>query len=61
MTRSMSAASATASVTAVEGVSGEIATPAFIPRAWMWSMIGSGSSSALQREEEGGAARSGLV
>ena len=44
MTRSMSAASATSSMMAVEGVSGEIATPAFILRAWIASMSESGSA-----------------
>lgn len=35
ITRSMSAASPTSSVIAVEGVSGEMAAPAFILRSWM--------------------------
>lgn len=42
MTRSMSAAEPTVSVMAVEGVSGEMATPAFIPRLWIFSIRGRG-------------------
>lgn len=44
MTSSMSAALATSSVMAVERVSGEMATPAFILRAWMASISESGSA-----------------
>ena len=40
----MSALSATSSVMAVEGVSGEIATPAFMLRAWIVSMRDRGSA-----------------
>lgn len=47
MTSNMSAACATSSVIAVEGVSGEIATPAFMFRAWMASMSERGSAREL--------------
>jgi hypothetical protein len=42
ITSSMSAAKAIWSVMVVEGVSGEIATPAFIFRRWMESMRDNG-------------------
>ena len=44
MTRIMSAAFPMSSVTAVDGVSGEMATPAFIPRFWIFSMSGRGAA-----------------
>lgn len=44
MTSSMSAAAATSSVIAVEGVSGEIATPAFIFLPWITAMRSRGSA-----------------
>ena len=42
MTSNMSAATPISSVIAVEGVSGEIATPAFIPRPRILEIRGSG-------------------
>jgi hypothetical protein len=47
MTRSKSAAFPTSSVIFVEGVSGEIATPAFIFRACTLAMISNGLSSDM--------------
>ena len=47
MTRSMSATSAILSVMAVDGVSGEIATPALILRSWMESISAIGSSADI--------------
>ena len=54
MTRSMSAASPTSSVIAVEGVSGEMATPAFILRSWMMLMreMGSAAGSCVRGYEQ---------
>lgn len=54
MTRSMSAASPTSSVIAVEGVSGEMATPAFILRSWMMLMreMGSAAESYVRGYEQ---------
>jgi hypothetical protein len=59
MTRSMSAASPTSSVIAVDGVSGDIATPAFILRVWMASMRGSGSADDNMRLVLGALGRRG--
>ena len=44
ITNNMSAASAISSVIAADGVSGEMATPAFMLRLWMFSMRGRGLS-----------------
>ena len=44
ITRIMSAAFPMSSVTAVDGVSGEMATPAFIPRFWIFSISGRGAA-----------------
>jgi len=44
MTRSMSASAPISSVIAVEGVSGEMATPAFIFRLWIAWMMEIGSA-----------------
>lgn len=49
MTRSMSAACATSSVIAVDGVSGEMATPAFIFRSWMDFIRERGSARGSRR------------
>ena len=48
----MSAAAPTASVIAVEGVSGEIATPAFMPLPWI-ALISDNASSGVPLSSEG--------
>ena len=49
MTVNISATAATSSVIAVEGVSGEMATPAFMFLLWIASMRASGSAVVLSR------------
>jgi len=53
----MSAALATSSVIAVDGVSGEMAIPALIFRLWIFPMMGKGLSGTVDLSSMFGAAR----